>query len=80
METSPDSSSHSFVETMPTWAAFQRGSLPVHQRLIARIRVFAPMDALTQLPPLLRVLQQDTERWSLWHGDVELDKNLLLLW
>lgn len=42
---------------------------------------FAPgMDALTQLPSLLGILQQDTERRPLWHGDVELDKSLLVLW
>lgn len=41
---------------------------------------FAPTDVLTQLPPLLRVLQQDTEGRSFWHSDVELHKSLLLLW
>lgn len=42
---------------------------------------FAPgMDALTQLPSLLGILQQDTERRPLGHGDVELDKSLLVLW
>lgn len=79
METSPNSSSHSFVDTMPTQAGLQWGSLPVHRGFIARTGGFAPTDVLTQLPPLLGVLQQDTERRSLWHGDVELDKSLLLL-
>lgn len=34
---------------------------------------------LTQLPPLLGILQQDTKRRPLWHGDMELQESLLLL-